>query len=98
MNDTTRQSVLFKDLFTKPVVACFDQPDSSSDGGALFLKACDEPLGLTQSLARCLLDAPSICTRGLQTSMCQCTSSAPLKAVSRRASTRRCRRRCPVAG
>lgn len=57
MNDTTRQSVLFKDLFTKPVVACFDQPDSSSDGGALFLKACDEPLGLTQSLARCLLDA-----------------------------------------
>lgn len=57
MNDSTRQSVLFKDLFAKPVVACFDQPDSSSDGGALLLKACDERLGLTQALARCVLDA-----------------------------------------
>ena len=39
-DDTTRQSVVFKDLFDKPVVARFDQPDSSSDGGALLLKAC----------------------------------------------------------
>ena len=54
--DTTRQSVVFKDLFGKRVVARFDQPDSSSDGGALLLKACDERLGLTDALARCLPD------------------------------------------
>ena len=55
-NDTTRQSVVFKDLFGKPVVARFDQPDSSSDGGAILLKACDERLGLTEALTRCLHD------------------------------------------
>lgn len=55
-NDTTRHAVVFNDLFGKPVVARFDQPDSSSDGGALLLKACDERLGLTQALAGCLRD------------------------------------------
>ena len=55
-DDTTRQSVVFKDLFDKPVVARFDQPDSSSDGGALLLKACDERLGLTDALVGCLRD------------------------------------------
>jgi hypothetical protein len=56
-DDTTRQSVIFNDLFGKPVVARFDQPDSSSDGGALLLKACDERLGLTEALTSCLHDA-----------------------------------------
>ncbi len=55
-DDTTRQSVVFKDLFGKPVVAQFDQPDASSDGGAVLLKACDERLGLTAALADCLHD------------------------------------------
>ena len=55
-DDTTRHSVVFKDLFGKSVVAQFDQPDSSSDAGALLLKACDERLGLTEALARCLHD------------------------------------------
>ena len=53
---TTQHSVVFKDLFGKPVVARFDQPDSSSDGGALLLKACDERLGLSEALAECLRD------------------------------------------
>ena len=56
-NDTTAQSVVFNDLFGKQVVARFDQPDSSSDGGALLLKACDERLGLTRALAACIADA-----------------------------------------
>jgi hypothetical protein len=30
---------LFPNLFHKPVVASFDQPDSSSGGGAILLKA-----------------------------------------------------------
>ena len=55
-DDTTQQSFVFKDLFGKPVVARFDQPDSSSDGGAVLLKACDQRLGLTDALARCLHD------------------------------------------
>jgi hypothetical protein len=47
---------VFEDLFGKLVVARFDQPQSSSDGGALLLKACDERLGLTEALTGCLSD------------------------------------------
>ena len=58
-NDTTRQSVLFsdRDLFGKPLVAAFDQPHGSSDGGAVLLKAADRRLGLSTRLAACLDDA-----------------------------------------
>ena len=56
MNSTTQQSVLFPDLFDKPLVVAFDQEHSSSDGGAVFLKAADKRLGLTDSLAACLRD------------------------------------------
>lgn len=41
MKDTTAQSVVFNNLFSKYLKAEFDQPDSSSDGGAILLKACD---------------------------------------------------------
>tara|TARA_R110002095_G_scaffold127439_1_gene110514 strand:+ start:62 stop:1435 length:1374 start_codon:yes stop_codon:yes gene_type:complete len=55
--DTTRQSVLFPHLFDgKSVLAKFDQEHSSSDGGALLLKAVDEDLGLSRRLAGCLED------------------------------------------
>ena len=56
MLDSTTQGVLFSGIFSKPVVAQLDQADSSSDGGALLLKAVDERLGLTQALAGCLGD------------------------------------------
>ena len=56
-NDSTAQSVLFPVLFGKRVVAQFDQPHGSSDGGAVLLKACDERLGLTEQLSQCLGDA-----------------------------------------
>jgi len=48
------QTVLFADLFDRPLVAAFDTPQLSSDGGAILLKAVDEPLGLTARLAACL--------------------------------------------
>jgi hypothetical protein len=48
--------VIFPELSFKPVVAQFDQHHSSSDGGALLLKAADERLGLTQHLAECIDD------------------------------------------
>lgn len=42
--------------FPRPVVARFDQPDASSDGGAILLKRIDEQLGLTARLATSLDD------------------------------------------
>ena len=53
---TTRQSVLFPDLFRKPLIAQFDQQHASSDGGAILLKAADRRLGLIDALAACLED------------------------------------------
>lgn len=55
-NTTTPQSVLFPDLFRKPVVAKFDQRNGSSDGGAILLKAADQRLRLTKHLAGCVRD------------------------------------------
>lgn len=47
---------MFPELFDKPLMAPFDQPHGSSDGGAVLLKACDERLRLTESLAACFRD------------------------------------------
>lgn len=55
-DDITRQSVLFGELFDRPVVARFDQPQSSSDGGGVLLKACDDRLELTRRIAACFVD------------------------------------------
>ena len=52
----TAQSVLFPELFDRPVVVKFDQSNGSFDGGAILLKACDERLGLTERLAGCIED------------------------------------------
>jgi hypothetical protein len=54
MTQDSTQSVLFPQVFHKPVVASFDQPDSSSDGGAILLKAIDSELDLTERLAGCI--------------------------------------------
>jgi hypothetical protein len=40
----------------KPIVARFDQPHASSDGGALLLKLVDDQLGLTWQVAHALRD------------------------------------------
>jgi hypothetical protein len=56
MTQNTTQSVLFPALFSKSVLATFDQPDSSSDGGAILLKAIDAELELTKRLAACIHD------------------------------------------
>jgi hypothetical protein len=58
LNDiTVAQTVLFPDLVAKPLVATFGQAHSSSDGGAVLLRAADQRLQLTTRLARCLTDA-----------------------------------------
>jgi hypothetical protein len=56
MTKDNTQSVLFPEIFSKPVFACFDQPDSSSDGGAILLKSIDTEMQLTQRLADCIQD------------------------------------------
>ena len=56
-HESTTQSVLVPALFSKPVVAKLDEEHSSSDGGVLLLKAIDERLGLSKSLAGCLRDS-----------------------------------------
>jgi hypothetical protein len=56
-HESTTQSVLFPDIFSKPVVAKLDEERSSSDGGALLLKAIDERLGVSKVLAGCLGDS-----------------------------------------
>lgn len=53
---TTTQCQLFADFFRKPVVVRFDQDHSSSDGGAVLLRAADLRLQLTRHLSACLRD------------------------------------------
>lgn len=51
------QRLIFPELFTKAVHCQWDEPHSSSDGGALLLKAADQKLQLTSALAACLVDS-----------------------------------------
>ena len=54
--DTISQTVLFPNLFDKPLLAQFDQPHTSSDGGAVLLKAAETVYGLVAGFVRCLVD------------------------------------------
>ena len=53
---TTTECLLFPEIFAKPAVLQFDQRQSSSDGGAILLKAAERRYGLIDSLAGCLRD------------------------------------------
>lgn len=55
-DDTIPQTVLFPDLFDRPLIATFDQPHASSDGGAVLLSAAERRYGLIDGFARCLID------------------------------------------
>ena len=54
--DTVPQTVLFPDLLDKPLVATFDQPHASSDGGAVLLKAAERQYGVIEGFTQCLVD------------------------------------------
>ena len=56
MSDPGRQSVLFPALLSKSVSAAFDEPTSTSDGGALLVAGADRRLGLTEAFAAGLGD------------------------------------------
>ncbi len=55
-DDTIPQTVLFPDLFDRPLIATFDQPHASSDGGAVLLAAAERRYGLLDGFAQCLVD------------------------------------------
>ena len=55
--DCIAQVTFAGDEFPKPVVARFDLPHASTDGGLVLFKALDTALGLTRRLAGCLEDA-----------------------------------------
>ena len=55
--DCITQVIFQGDGFVKSVVARFDLPDVSTDGGLVLFKALDTELGLTERLAACLDDA-----------------------------------------
>ena len=58
MNEPTiAQTVLFSDLADRPLIATFDQPYASSDGGAILFKAADRRLGLLAALTATVPDA-----------------------------------------
>ena len=45
---TIPQTVLFPDLFAKPLVATFDREQASSDGGAVLLTAAERVYGVVK--------------------------------------------------
>jgi hypothetical protein len=55
--DCITQVTFQGDGFAKPVVARFDQPQASTDGGLVLVKALDTQLGLSERMAACLDDA-----------------------------------------
>jgi len=68
LNESTiAQTVLFPDLADRPLIATFDQPHASSDGGAILLKAADRHLGLLAALTATVPDAraPARVTHGV---------------------------------
>ena len=56
MDNPTQQSVLFPDLFSKPVHVGFSREPLSSYGGVILLAVRDRHLRLTEKLAGCLQD------------------------------------------
>ena len=60
MAESTRQSVLFPALFSRPVYARFCRDQLSTYGGTILLAARDRQLGLTEALCAELSDARQV--------------------------------------
>ncbi len=56
MSDPTQQRVLFPSLCKKPLHVAFDEPEMTSEGGAMLLQAVDNRLGLSVGLAEAIHD------------------------------------------
>ena len=85
--NTIPQTVLFPDLFDKPLVATFDRRHASSDGGAVLLKAAERVYGLVAGFARCLVDRREPGRSGTRWRSCSASGSSALPAVIPMATT-----------
>jgi hypothetical protein len=56
MGGDARQSVAIQGALWKPVVVEFEEPQQSTEGGLVLLRAIDERLGLTAAMAKALGD------------------------------------------
>lgn len=56
MENRSRQTVIWEDAFSKPVVVAFDGAGQTSDAGVLLLAAADRRIGLTAGLVKELAD------------------------------------------
>lgn len=56
MSDPGTQSVVFPELFDRALLARFDEPVTSVDGGAVLVAALDRGLGLTSRMAAAVRD------------------------------------------
>ena len=56
MDKRSATSLLFDDLFDKHTEVTFDEPHTSSDGGAILLKAVDKKLDLTSAFTGAIDD------------------------------------------
>ena len=57
VRDDSQQRILFSSVLPRPVAVAFDEPATTSDGGALLLKALDAALGVTTALTAGMHDA-----------------------------------------
>ena len=80
MADTVSQTVLFPDLFDKPLVATFDQQHASSDGGAVLLKAAERQYGLIDGFAPSVWSTTGSPARsGIRWRICWASGSSALR-------------------
>lgn len=56
MINIPQQTVLFPELFSKPIFVSFCKDRLSSNGGSILLKAIDQKLGLTRAIAETFID------------------------------------------
>ena len=56
MINLPQQTVIFQELFSKPVSVSFSKEHLSSNGGSLLLKAADKKLELTEAMAGAIVD------------------------------------------
>ena len=56
MNRIDQQTVLFQDLFSKPIEAVFTDETLSTEGGSILLKAADRRMGLIDTMNAALSD------------------------------------------
>ncbi|WP_035356264.1 hypothetical protein [Edaphobacter aggregans] len=88
----TTERLLFPDIFDKPTVVAFDQRQSSSDGGAVLLRAAERGYGLISGMAGWLRDDGTLGRSIIRCEICLRSACSRLPAAIPMPTTR------PVSG